>query len=67
MFSPCECETSTVRMIALPATAAPLPLRSISHLSRTVEDVTRSIDFYKKVLGFQEIKRPSSLDCEGSW
>jgi catechol 2,3-dioxygenase-like lactoylglutathione lyase family enzyme len=36
-------------------------------LSRTVEDVTRSIDFYKKVLGFQEIKRPSSLDCEGSW
>lgn len=47
--------------------APPLPLQSLSHLSRVVRDVERSIDFYTNVLGFREIKRPSSFDFEGSW
>jgi catechol 2,3-dioxygenase-like lactoylglutathione lyase family enzyme len=45
----------------------PLPLQSLSHLSRVVRDTERSIDFYVNVLGFQQVKRPSSFEFEGSW
>lgn len=46
---------------------APLPLQSISHLSRVVRDTKLSAAFYTEVLGFTEIKRPESFDFEGCW
>ncbi|EIE21999.1 Glyoxalase/Bleomycin resistance protein/Dihydroxybiphenyl dioxygenase, partial [Coccomyxa subellipsoidea C-169] len=45
----------------------PLPLQSISHLSRVVCETERAAAFYTDVLGFTEIKRPSSFDFEGCW
>ena len=44
-----------------------LPLRQVSHLSRVVEDLRRSVKFHTEVMGFQEIKRPDELPCEGAW
>ena len=44
-----------------------LPLLSLNHISRVVKDVQASIDFYTRVLGFIEIKRPSSFHFEGAW
>ena len=46
---------------------SPLPISSISHLSRVVKDVEKSSAFYTNVLGFVPVRRPSSFDFEGSW
>ncbi|BDA46862.1 hypothetical protein COCOBI_09-3150 [Coccomyxa sp. Obi] len=46
---------------------APLPLQSLSHLSRVVQDTQVSAAFYTEVLGFTEIRRPSSFEFEGCW
>jgi len=46
---------------------SPLPISSISHLSRVVKDVEKSSAFYINVLGFMPVKRPSSFAFEGSW
>lgn len=47
--------------------AGSLPLLSLNHISRVVKDVQASIDFFVRVLGFIEIKRPSSFHFEGAW
>lgn len=44
-----------------------LPLRSLNHISHVCADVEKTKRFYRDVLGFVEIKRPASLDFEGSW
>ena len=44
-----------------------LPLRALNHVSIVVKDVEASIAFYRDVLGFIEIQRPSSFDFDGSW
>lgn len=45
----------------------PLPLLSLNHVSLVCKSVESSSRFYKDVLGFQLIKRPSSFDFEGAW
>ena len=45
----------------------PLPIRGLQHVSLCVEDVGASARFYSDVLGFTEIKRPSSFDFDGCW
>mmetsp|Transcript_27675 Transcript_27675/g.70485 ORF Transcript_27675/g.70485 Transcript_27675/m.70485 type:complete len:216 (-) Transcript_27675:1062-1709(-) len=44
-----------------------LPLRALNHISRVCSDVKVSCAFYRDVLGFYEVKRPSSFDFEGAW
>lgn len=44
-----------------------LPLRALNHISRVCKDVATSAAFYRDVLGFSEIKRPSSFEFEGAW
>ena len=44
-----------------------LPLAHLSHLSRVVADPETSAAFYRNVLGFREIRRPSSFDFDGRW
>ncbi len=44
-----------------------LPVSSINHISLAVSDCDRSLRFYKRVLGFQEITRPKSFDFDGYW
>lgn len=44
-----------------------LPLRSLNHISLVCRDVDASARFYRDVLGFVEVKRPSSLEFEGCW
>lgn len=51
----------------MPCPVTSLPLRSLNHLSRVARDVRVSADFYRDVLGFFEIKRPSAFDFEGAW
>ena len=46
---------------------ASLPLVSLNHISRVTRDVEVAAAFYRDVLGFVEIKRPSSFDFEGKW
>jgi len=45
----------------------PLPLRQINHISRVCSSLTKSLEFYRDVLGFVEIKRPDSFDFDGAW
>ena len=44
-----------------------LPLAYLSHLSRVVADPEKSAAFYRNVLGFRDIRRPSSFDFDGRW
>eukprot|EP00270_Netrium_digitus_P007259 TRINITY_DN2116_c0_g1_i3.p1 TRINITY_DN2116_c0_g1~~TRINITY_DN2116_c0_g1_i3.p1 ORF type:complete len:174 (-),score=34.22 TRINITY_DN2116_c0_g1_i3:266-787(-) len=44
-----------------------LPLCSLNHISLNCKDVQESLEFYKNVLGFVEIKRPGSLQFDGAW
>jgi catechol 2,3-dioxygenase-like lactoylglutathione lyase family enzyme len=44
-----------------------LPLRSLNHVSTVVADVRKSVEFFERVLGFSEIKRPDSFDFGGAW
>ncbi|CAA7391948.1 unnamed protein product [Spirodela intermedia] len=47
--------------------ADPLPLLSLNHVSFTCENVERSCEFYRRVLGFVLVRRPSSFDFRGAW
>nr|KYP63209.1 Metallothiol transferase fosB [Cajanus cajan] len=49
------------------ASAIPLPLLSLNHVSFVCKSVTESVTFYENVLGFVLIKRPSSFEFEGAW
>jgi catechol 2,3-dioxygenase-like lactoylglutathione lyase family enzyme len=44
-----------------------LPLTELNHVSYICGDLDKSIAFYRDILGFQEIKRPSSLRFPGQW
>lgn len=58
---------STVAMQFPSSEVSPLPISSISHLSRVVKDVEKTSAFYANVLGFVPVRRPSSFAFEGSW
>ncbi|XP_042439990.1 metallothiol transferase FosB-like [Zingiber officinale] len=45
----------------------PLPLVSLNHVSFLCSSLHDSIKFYQEVLGFELVKRPSSLGFEGAW
>lgn len=45
----------------------PLNLKSLNHISLLCHSVAESIDFYTKILGFVQIKRPGYLDFDGAW
>lgn len=47
--------------------AGPLPVRSFNHASRVCRDVEASVRFYRHILGFIRIQRPSSFDFDGAW
>ncbi|TKY71392.1 Metallothiol transferase FosB [Spatholobus suberectus] len=49
------------------ASAIPLPLLSLNHVSFVCKSVSESVKFYEDVLGFVLIKRPSSFKFEGAW
>ena len=40
---------------------------SLNHVSFVCKYVTDSTEFYENVLGFQQVRRPSSFDFEGAW
>ncbi|KOM47503.1 hypothetical protein LR48_Vigan07g120700 [Vigna angularis] len=42
------------------------PLMALNHISRLCRNVKESIDFYTKVLGFVQTKRPQALDSKGA-
>lgn len=44
-----------------------LPLVRLNHVAFSCTSVDNSIDFYRRVLGFQLIQRPASLDFGGAW
>eukprot|EP00210_Caulerpa_lentillifera_P007991 g7630.t1 len=44
-----------------------LPLQTLNHFSLVCSDTERSLQFYRDVLGFIEIRRPSSFDFDGRW
>ncbi|KDP46698.1 hypothetical protein JCGZ_06486 [Jatropha curcas] len=44
-----------------------LPLLSLNHVSLSCRSVWASTYFYEEVLGFVQIKRPSSLKFNGAW
>ncbi|KAI3859701.1 hypothetical protein MKX03_031215 [Papaver bracteatum] len=44
-----------------------IPLVSLDHISMLCKDVDKSVDLYVNILGFVQIKRPSSLDFDGAW
>jgi len=46
---------------------APLPLVRLNHVSFQCESVEASVGFYQRVLGFELVKRPASLDFRGAW
>ncbi|KAF7147497.1 hypothetical protein RHSIM_Rhsim03G0241800 [Rhododendron simsii] len=45
----------------------PLNLKSLNHISLLCRSVDESLDFYKNVLGFSQIKRPNSFNFDGAW
>ncbi|XP_006652586.1 uncharacterized protein LOC102704697 [Oryza brachyantha] len=47
--------------------AAPVPLVRLNHVSFLCTSVEKSVDFYRRVLGFELIKRPESLNFKGAW
>ena len=51
----------------LPQWGCSLPLSGLNHISRVCTDVSQSKLFYSQVLGFVEIRRPQSLQCQGAW
>lgn len=54
-------------MFGFANTDSRLPLRGLNHISRVCKNVQASIVFYRDILGFVEIRRPSCFDFEGSW
>jgi len=62
--------STTTTTSSPPATKSrngPLKIRGLQHVSLCVLDVVASARFYSDVLGFTEIKRPSSFDFDGCW
>ncbi|KAD2393931.1 hypothetical protein E3N88_40908 [Mikania micrantha] len=47
--------------------ANPLFLKSLNHISLQCHSVQESVDFYTKILGFVQVKRPGYLDFDGAW
>uniref|UniRef100_A0A0D9W7N3 VOC domain-containing protein n=1 Tax=Leersia perrieri TaxID=77586 RepID=A0A0D9W7N3_9ORYZ len=47
--------------------AASVPLVRLNHVSFQCTSVENSVDFYRRVLGFELIKRPESLNFKGAW
>jgi hypothetical protein len=54
-------ETSMGSEAPDPAVAASVPLVRLNHVSFQCTSVEKSVDFYRRVLGFELIKRPESL------
>ena len=50
-----------------PPSLPPPPPPPLTRSSRVCKDVNSSAQFYRDVLGFLEVQRPSSFDFEGSW
>ncbi|RLM75175.1 hypothetical protein C2845_PM15G15940 [Panicum miliaceum] len=46
---------------------ADVPLVRLNHVSFQCASVEESAAFYQRVLGFQLVKRPASLDFRGAW
>ncbi|KAH7282722.1 hypothetical protein KP509_35G045100 [Ceratopteris richardii] len=46
---------------------SPLPISAVNHISLLCTSVTKSVEFYERVLGFVPIKRPRSFDFDGAW
>ncbi|KAK3144121.1 hypothetical protein QOZ80_4AG0309050 [Eleusine coracana subsp. coracana] len=44
-----------------------VPLVRLNHVSFQCSSVEESVCFYQRVLGFELIKRPASLDFKGAW
>ncbi|CAG9465382.1 unnamed protein product [Pedinophyceae sp. YPF-701] len=44
-----------------------LRVRAINHISRIVRDVRATANFYKRILGFREVVRPSTFNFSGAW
>ncbi|CAN6268708.1 unnamed protein product [Urochloa humidicola] len=44
-----------------------LPLVRLNHVSFLCASVEESIEFYRRVLGFELVKRPASFDFRGAW
>lgn len=44
-----------------------MQIRSLDHAALLIRDVERSRQFYGKVLGMEEIPRPSNFDFPGAW
>ncbi|KAI3712056.1 hypothetical protein L1987_70605 [Smallanthus sonchifolius] len=40
---------------------------SLNHLSLQCRSVEESVDFYTKILGFVQVKRPGNFDFDGAW
>ncbi|XP_004252486.2 glyoxylase I 4 [Solanum lycopersicum] len=45
----------------------PLGLTSLNHISRVCTSLEESIDFYKNILGFVPVRRPTSFNFNGAW
>ncbi|KAK1414300.1 hypothetical protein QVD17_30044 [Tagetes erecta] len=45
----------------------PLFLKSLNHISLQCRSADESVNFYTKILGFVQIKRPESLEFDGAW
>lgn len=41
-------------------------IRSVNHIALIVSDVSKSLDFYKNVMSFEQIRRPN-FDAHGAW
>ncbi|KAL5216116.1 hypothetical protein ABZP36_007517 [Zizania latifolia] len=46
---------------------AAVPLVRLNHVSFQCTSVEDSVEFYRRVLGFELVKRPASLDFKGAW
>ncbi|KAK1684393.1 hypothetical protein QYE76_045241 [Lolium multiflorum] len=44
-----------------------LPLVRLNHVSFSCAALEASVDFYRRVLGFELVRRPASLDFKGAW
>ena len=44
----------------------PIPVSAVNHIAREVEDVQKSLEFYRDVLGFRQVWRPD-FEFEGAW
>uniref|UniRef100_A0ACD5V4F7 Uncharacterized protein n=1 Tax=Avena sativa TaxID=4498 RepID=A0ACD5V4F7_AVESA len=44
-----------------------LPLVRLNHVSFSCASLEASVDFYRRVLGFELVRRPASLNFRGAW